>query len=156
MLFATSCNKGSAIYYWLCSKTLGATLWRLRRLRTIKAQCSPPLLHARRRVCCCLLVGVHAPVAPTGRLDRLPALPISNLAYVRFSSLKVRFLGLIFFFLAAVVFYTLADGFAAACRSACMHRLPAVPGTQFMYDFLVCKSYLQEAQHCVTSKGNLR
>ena len=39
------------------------------------------------------------------------------------------------------MFYTLADGFAAACRSACMHRLPAVPGTQFMYDFLVSKSY---------------
>ena len=60
MLFATSCNKGSAIYYWLCSKTLGATLWRLRRLRTIKAQCSPPLLHARRRVCCCRPFCVHA------------------------------------------------------------------------------------------------
>ena len=49
MLFATSCNKGSAIYYWLCSKTLGATLRRLRRLRTINAQCSPPLLAAVQR-----------------------------------------------------------------------------------------------------------
>ena len=86
MLFATSCNKGSAIYYWLCSKTLGATLWRLRRLRTIKAQCSPPLLHARRRVCCCPLVRVHAPV------DYL--LPIlhgfaRDAVYVRFFSMQI-------------------------------------------------------------------
>ena len=64
MLFATSCNKGSAIYYWLCSKTLGATLWRLRRLRTIKAQCSPPLLHARRRVCRLRLWKINILIGP--------------------------------------------------------------------------------------------
>ena len=42
---------------------------------------------------------------------------------------------------AVVVFYTLPNEFAAACRSACMHRLPALPGTHFMYDFLVSKSH---------------
>ena len=76
--------------------------------------------------CLCTRAGIlsNRPVGAT--------LPISNLAYARFSSLKVR---------AAVVIYTLAEGFAAGRRSACMPCLPVVPRTQSMYDFVVYKSY---------------
>ena len=59
-------------------------------------------------------VTTHAPVAPTGRLDRLPALPISN-PYIHTAAavwLHTRSSGGAQ--RAVVVFYTLAEGFAAA------------------------------------------
>ena len=95
--------------------------------------------------CLCTRAGIlsNRPVGAT--------LPISNLAYARFSSLKVR---------AAVVIYTLAEGFAAARRSACMPCLPVVPPDSVYVRFCSIQILFPRdayvAQHCEKIKDNPR
>ena len=137
-------------------------------------------------------VTTHAPVAPTGRLDRLPALLISNLAfgvhapstfcaqdpvyvrpatllgsstisnpaYIRFSSIKVKTLG------RCAVGYDVCTqqppplGVHAqstfCAQDAVYVRQLCYIQPFCIYDFLIVKTNSYETQHCVRSKGNPR